>query len=335
MNCLGGILLTKTWTALILILALVAAGCGGDDSSAGDSGSGSGSIVISGSSTVEPISARNAEKFAAINPEITISVEGPGTGDGFKKFCAGQTDISDASRAIKESEAADCAANGVEYVELKVAIDGLSVLTSVNNPAVSCLDFKDLYALIGPESLGFDSWSQASDLAAELGAGHAPYPDAPLVITAPGEESGTYDTFVEFVIEDLAEERGQEQAARLDYVASPNDNTIISGIAGSDTSLGWVGYAFFVENQATVAALAVDDGESGCVEPTPATIADGSYPLSRPLYIYVSTTKAADKPELVDYVDYYLSADGLASVSETGYVALADYSDTTSAWATR
>jgi len=323
-----------TWTVLILVLALVAAACGGDDPDPAASG-GSGSIVISGSSTVEPISARNAQKFADLNPDVTISVEGPGTGDGFKKFCAGQTDISDASRAIKESEASDCAANGVEYVELKVAIDGLSVLTSVNNSAVSCLDFNDLYALIGPESLGFDNWSQANDLGSELGGTHAPYPDAPLVITAPGEESGTYDTFVEFVIEDLAEERGQEQAARLDYVASPNDNTIISGVAGSDTSLGWVGYAFFVENQDTVAALAVDGGDSGCVEPTPETIADGSYPLSRPLFIYVNKAKAAAKPELVDYVDLYLSEAGLASVAETGYVALADYSDTISAWSNR
>ncbi|MBT8202367.1 MAG: phosphate ABC transporter substrate-binding protein PstS family protein [Acidimicrobiia bacterium] len=328
----------RLWVSLIAALVLVGAACGGDDAGTGDgdpTGGDGGSIVISGSSTVEPISARNAEKFSAENPDITISVEGPGTGDGFKKFCEGQTDISDASRAIKESEAEDCAANGVDYVELEVAIDGLSVLTSLTNDAVACLDFKDLYALMGPESLGFDNWSDADALAAELGAGHAPYPDAPLVITAPGEESGTYDTFVEFVIEDLAEERGAENAARLDYVASPNDNVIIDGIAGSDTSLGWVGYAFFVENQDKVAALAVDDGASGCVEPTPASIADGSYPLSRPLFIYVNTGKAAEKPELADYVDFYLSTEGLASVAETGYVELADYSDTFAAWENR
>ena len=320
---------------LVLLLALVGAACGGDDSGDGGAADGSGSIFISGSSTVEPISARNGEKFSVANPGVTISVEGPGTGDGFKKFCAGDTDISDASRAIKPSEAEDCAANGVEYVELKVAIDGLSVLTSPNNAAVSCLDFNDLYALIGPESVGFDNWSDANDLASELGASHPPYPDAPLVITAPGEESGTYDTFVEFVIEDLAEARGEEEAARLDYVASPNDNVIIDGIAGSDTSLGWVGFAFFVENQDKVAALAVDNGDSGCVEPTAASIADGSYPLSRPLFIYVNTAKAAEKPELTDYVDFYLSDDGLATVGETGYVALADYSETRAAWDSR
>lgn len=327
----------RVWTGLIA-LALIASGCGGDDAGEGGNGGGGdggGSIVVSGSSTVEPISARNAEKFSAANPGVTISVEGPGTGDGFKKFCNGETDISDASRTIKPSEAEDCAANGVDYVELKVAIDGLSVLTSTSNEAVACLDFNDLYALIGPESVGFDNWSDASTLGSELGGTNAPYPDAPLVITAPGEESGTYDTFVEFVIEDLAAERGQEEAARLDYVASPNDNVIIDGIAGSDTSLGWVGYAFYVENQDKVAALAVDNGESGCVTPTAEAIADGSYPLSRPLFIYVNTDRAAEKPELAEYVDFYLSEDGLASVGETGYVALADYSETIEAWANR
>lgn len=324
----------RLWETLILALMLVSSACG--DTGAEDGGSGDGgSIAISGSSTVEPISARNAEKFSAANPDVTISVEGPGTGDGFKKFCEGQVDIADASRTIKESEVEDCAANGVDYVELEVAIDGLSVLTSPANDSVACLDFADLYALMGPESLGFDNWSDADSLAAELGAGNAPYPDAPLVITAPGEESGTYDTFVEFVIEDLAEERGAEPAARLDYVASPNDNVIIDGISGSDTSLGWVGYAFYVENQDTVAALAVDDGASGCIEPTESSIADGSYPLSRPLFIYVNTARAADKPELAAYVDFYLSPEGLASVSETGYVALADYSDTIATWQNR
>ncbi|MDH3307822.1 MAG: phosphate ABC transporter substrate-binding protein PstS family protein [Acidimicrobiia bacterium] len=324
---------TRAWITSI-VLVLVAAACG-DDAGGGDDPSGAGSIVVSGSSTVEPISARNAQKFAEANPAVTISVEGPGTGDGFKKFCAGETDISDASRPIKESEAQDCAANAVEYIELKVAIDGLSVLTSVNNTAVSCLDFADLYALIGPESLGFGNWSDANALGTELGAGHVPYPDAPLVITAPGEESGTYDTFVEFVIEDFAEERNVETAARLDYVASPNDNVIIDAISGSGTSLGWVGYAFFVENQDKVAAVAVDDGDSGCVEPTLASIADGSYPLSRPLFIYVNTAQAAVKPELAAYIDFYLSDDGLASVAETGYVALADYADTRNVWKNR
>jgi phosphate transport system substrate-binding protein len=210
----------------------------------------------------------------------------------------------------------------VEPIEVKVAIDGLSVLTSVNNDAVSCLAFSDLYALLGIESTGFANWSDANELAAELGAPNAPYVDVPLSVTAPGEESGTFDSFVEIVLEDIAEERGQDPNPRPDYVASPNDNVIIEGISGNDTSLGWVGYAFYVENQDVVKALAVDGGE-GCVEPTPETIASNEYPISRPLFIYVDANKLDAKPELVEFVDYYLSDEGLAEVGNAGYVDLA------------
>ncbi len=317
---------------LLSALMLVATACGGNGD-AGDGGGG-GSIAISGSSTVEPISARVAEAFRADRPDLTISVDGPGTGDGFAKFCAGETDISNASRPIKDSEAETCAANGIEFVELQVAIDGLSVITSASNAAVSCLDFHDLYALLGPESIGFSSWSDANDLGAELGGTHAPYPDADLSVTAPGEESGTYDTFVELVLEDIADERGEETAARPDYTASANDNVIIDGISGTDTSLGWVGYAFYIENEDKVAALEVDGGD-GCVGPTAETIADGTYPLARALYIYVNTAKAGEKPELTDLVDFYLSDEGLAAVGEAGYVELADYGPTRSAWDNR
>ena len=168
------------------------------------------------------------------NPGVGLTVEGPGTGDGFKKFCAGETDISDASRAIKDSEIEACTEAGIDFIELYVAIDGLSVLTSPENDKVSCVTFNDLYALTGPESTGFTTWSAAAGLAQEIGGVSATnYFDEDLVITGPGEESGTYDTFVEFVIEDLAEERGQDAASRPDYVASPNDNVIIEGIAGS------------------------------------------------------------------------------------------------------
>jgi phosphate transport system substrate-binding protein len=328
---------------LIAVLSLVLAACGGDggdddtttsagedevtttpgDGSGDGSGDGgqSGQIVISGSSTVEPITARVAEAFGGMNPDVAISVDGPGTSDGFVVFCNGETDVSDASRAITEEELATCQGNGVEPIEIKVAIDGLSVLTSVNNDAVSCLAFTDLYALLGIESTGFANWSDANELAAELGAPNAPYPDAPLSVTAPGEESGTFDSFVEIVLEDIAEERGQDPNPRPDYVASPNDNVIIEGISSNDTSLGWVGYAFFVENQDVVKALAVDGGE-GCVEPTPETIASNEYPISRPLFIYVDAAKLDAKPELVEFVDYYLSDEGLTEVGNAGYVDL-------------
>jgi phosphate transport system substrate-binding protein len=326
----------------VIAAALVFAACGGDDDDSsgddvaddsGDSddsgdpdGSGglpSGDVFISGSSTVEPISIRVGELAGELSGGgLDVVVEGPGTGDGFKKFCGGESDISDASRPIKDTEAETCAENGINYVELEVAIDGLSVLTNPNNSAVECLDIPSLYALLGPESEGFSTWADAADLGAEVG-GAGPFPDAPLEVFGPGEESGTYDTFVEFAIEDLAEERVGEDSifTRADYSSSGNDNFIIEGIAGSDTSLGWVGYSFFAANSDTLKAVGVDTGD-GCVVPSEATIADGSYGFSRSLYIYVNTDKAAENAALEAFVDLYLSEDGLAKVADAGYVDL-------------
>jgi phosphate transport system substrate-binding protein len=158
------------------------------------------------------------------------------------------------------------------------------------------------------------------------------------VVTAPGEESGTFDSFVELVLEDIAEERGQEDPSpRPDYVASANDNVIIEGVSTNDTSLGWVGYAFFIENQDVVKALPVDGGDGNCVEPTPETIASGEYPISRPLFIYVNAATVDTKPELVAFVDYYLSEEGLAAVDDTGYVRLTDeeYDEWRANWESR
>ena len=287
-------------------------------------------VVISGSSTVEPISSLVAEDFAAATDGFEYSVDGPGTGDGFARFCADETDISDASRPISDEEVAACADAGVEYVELKVGIDGISVLTSADNDAVSCLSFLDLYALMGPEGDGYGAWNDqdalADELAAELGdefgASNAPYQDAPLEVTAPGEESGTYDSFLELVFEDIAEARGTEPVARAGYTASADDNVIIEGISGSASSLGWVGFAFYEENADVVTALEVDGG-SGCVAPTADSIASNEYPISRDLFIYVNTARAADNEMLARFVDYYLSDAGIAAVEEAGYVPLA------------
>ncbi len=250
---------TTRLLGLTLVLGLLIAACGGDgtgdatttepasETTAGSGGDVSGSIVVSGSSTVEPITALVAQAFDGANSGVATSVEGPGTGDGFARFCAGETDISDASRPISEEEIAACEASGIEYVELHIATDGLTVLTSPENDAVTCLAFTDLYALLGPESEGFANWSDANELAAELSAPNAPYAEEPLVITAPGEESGTYDTFVELVIADISEERlGEDNDfTRADYNASPNDNVIVQGITENPTSLGWVGFAFY------------------------------------------------------------------------------------------
>jgi phosphate transport system substrate-binding protein len=302
------------------------------DVPATDGGEGlSGDIVISGSSTVEPISVRVQELFNETNPDVNISVDGPGTGDGFALFCAGETDISDASRAIKDEEAATCAENGIEFTELQVGIDGLAVVTSSASP-IECLSFADIYALVGPESTGFSSWADANALSAELGGAGA-LPDAPLDIFGPGEESGTYDSFVELVIEEFNEDRGQEAETRPDYNPSGDDNVIIQGIQGSDTSLGWVGYAF--ASNATGVKLVEVDGGDGCVAATPEAIASGEYPIARPLFIYVNNAAAADKPQLKSFVDFYVETGLDQAVSEVGYVALADDAKaaTRSAWA--
>lgn len=283
-----------------------------------------GEVFVTGSSTVEPISVLVGE-LAAANTDgaLAVTVEGPGTGDGFAKFCAGEADVADASRKIKDEEAALCADAGIEFVELEVAIDGLTVATSPANDAVACLDYPALYALTGPESEGFGNWTDAQALATELGTTSAAFPDADLVITGPGPESGTYDTYVEFVLADIAEARGTDEAARNDYTQSPNDNVIVEGLEGSDSSLGWVGFAFYSAEQDRLKAIEIDAGEGdGCIAPTAETIADGSYPLSRSLFIYVSLNSLADNPAVGAFVDLYLSDEGIASVAGAGYVDL-------------
>ena len=322
---------------LLLPLTLLAAACGGGDDAAGDGLAGE--VLVSGSSTVAPISSLVAELFQEEHADVAVNVDGPGTGDGFQLFCDGETDISDASRPIKDEEAAACEENGITYVELEVAIDGLTVMTSPDNDAVECLTFADLYALVGPESQGIDTWSDAGDLAAELGSS-TDLPDLDLTIVAPGEESGTYDSFTELAFKDIAEARveagaiTEDQAAttRPDYQASADDNVIIQGIEGAEGSLGWVGFAYAEEAGDQVKELEVDGGD-GCVAPSAETVSDGSYPLSRSLYIYVNTASAADNPAVAAYVDYYLG-DGITAVEEAGYVGLPDdrLADTRAAW---
>lgn len=310
---------------LILGLSLVVSACGSggsDGSSVGSSDGSSGEIFISGSSTVEPISVRVQELFNDISPDVLIAVDGPGTGDGFVLFCSGETDISNASRAIRDSEAEECAANGVDYVELQVGIDGLGVMTNASNDLVECVSFADLYALTGPEATGNRSWADANAVSAELG-GAGDLPDVPLDIFGPGEESGTFDTYVELVVEHPATERGQAGTTRPDYNPSGDDNVILQGITGSDTSLGWVGFAFASGAQG-VKLLDVDGGGSGCVSATPETIASGEYPLSRPLFVYVNSGKAASNPGLEAYVDFYMDAGLDQAVGEVGYVELTD-----------
>jgi phosphate transport system substrate-binding protein len=323
------------WLSVILAFGLIAAACGDDDDSSTDSGSGgeedgggavSGSINISGSSTVEPISSLAAEAFQTENGDVDIAVDGPGTGDGFELFCNGETDISDASREIDEEEAAACEENGIEFVELQIAYDGISVLTSTDNTAVECLSFADLYALIGPEAEGFANWSDGQSIATELGS-TTQLPDEELALTGPGTESGTYDSFIELALADIAESRGQDpETTRTDYSSSADDNTIIANIGASPTSLGWVGFAFAENAGDTVREIPLLAEPGDCeeaVEPTPETISDQSYPLSRPLFIYVNSANVADNAALGPFVDFYL--ENLTEFVEGGgYVTMPD-----------
>ena len=338
----------RRFAAIALAGGLFLAACGDsddDDSSdttAGDSGL-SGSITVTGSSTVEPVVALQAEWFADANPGVAISVSGPGSSDGAKAGCAGEVPIWNMSRQIKDSEVETCTDNGVEFIELRRGIDGITVITAVGNDAIECLSFAELYALLSGEATNIGSWADANELSGELG-GRTDFPDADLVITAPGEESGTFDSFVEIVLEDIYDERVEagdisedEFVVRPDYTASPNDNVIIDGVANNDTSLGWVGFAFADENSNVVKALEVDGGDGNCIAPTPATIASAEFPIARFLYTYVNVAEAADSEAVSAFVDFMLSDEGLPAVEEVGYVQLAegDAQQTADNWADR
>ena len=214
------------------------------------------------------------------------------------------------------------------------------MITSKDTKGVSCLNFNDLYALIGPQSQGVDNWQDAQALATQLGS-TTKLPKAKLEITAPGEESGTYDSFVEIALGDPAEKQveagaiteEQAETTRKDYQSSGNDNTIVDGIAETKNSLGWVGFAFADQNKDKLKTLKVDKGE-GCVAPSAKTVRDGSYPLSRDLYIYVNNAKAASNPAVKSFVDYYMGKNGNASVKEADYIQLAkaDWTQAVDTW---
>jgi phosphate transport system substrate-binding protein len=335
----------KKWLVIVAALSalsLVAAACGDDEDGGGATGETSeevtGSLNISGSSTVEPITSLVSEKFQTENPGVSnIAVDGPGTSDGFELFCNGETDISDASRPIEQEELDACEANGITPIELEIGLDALSVIGNPANP-VECLAFGDLYALFGPESDSFTTWSDADSLATELG-GNDGFPDFELTIVAPGEESGTYGSFIDIVgTDDTAEERGVEEdlAGGLrtsNYQISADDNVIVENAAGTEGGLGFVGFAFAENAGDTIKEFEIDGGD-GCVAPSPETVIDGTYPLGRSLYIYVSDVAMQENPAIAPFVDFYLSDTGLASVEEVQYISLPDdrIAATRSAW---
>jgi phosphate transport system substrate-binding protein len=297
-------------TAVLLALALAACADGnaGDGAAADGSGASelanlSGTIEMDGSSTVYPISEAVAEEFsreAGGNVRATVAMSG--TGGGFKRFCAGETAISNASRAIKDTELALCQQNGVEPVELQVAIDGLAVLVHPENATIECLTVAELKRIWEPGS----KVARWSDVRAGL-------PNEPLKLYGPGTNSGTFDYFTEAVA-------GKAGASRGDYTASEDDNVLVQGVRGDRSALGYFGYAYYHENRGQLKAIGIDNG-SGCVQPTPETVTSGQYaPLSRPLFIYVSRA-ALQRPEVAAFVRYYLQH-AAELVPEVGYVPL-------------
>jgi phosphate transport system substrate-binding protein len=296
----------------VLASAALLAACGGGATPTGQTPTGtslSGTVTVDGSSTVYPITEIAAEDFQLQHPGVQVPVALSGTGGGFQKFCRGETDINDASRPIRpddDEEGIACEANGVEWVELQVAIDGLSVVVNPANTWATCLTVDELAAIYGPDSPENLRWSDV----------RAGFPDQPVVRFMPGADSGTFDYFTEEI-------NGETDLSTSFGEQSEDDNVLVTGVGGDSNAIGYFGYAYYVENADKVKAIGVDAGD-GCVEPTDETINGGEYvPLSRPLFIYPDAGKAAERPELKAFVDFYL-ANADALVEETGYVTLPD-----------
>jgi phosphate transport system substrate-binding protein len=290
--------------------------CGGADAGASNgSGSGaSGSVSVDGSSTVFPMSNAAAELLNEENPDVQVAVAESGTGGGFEKFCAGQTDISDASRPIEQEEIDACKQEGIDYTELQVATDALTVVVHPDL-AVDCLTTEQLTELWGPGSK-IQNWNQLDPS----------FPDQEISLFGPGSDSGTYDYMAADVIGD------ESETTRSDYEASEDDNVLVQGVAGTEGATGYFGYTYYEENADSLKALSIDDG-NGCVAPSADTAQAGEYtPLSRPLFIYVKNSAYNDNAAVKEYVDFYV--ENLADIADVGkFIPLSDdlYSKTQSA----
>lgn len=261
----------------------------------------SGEIVSDGSSTVGPLTQAVAEEFNASAPGVQISVDISGTGGGFKRFCAGETDIQNASRAIKDEEAATCAETGVDWYEFEVAYDGLTIVTNKENTWLTCIDTATLKTLWQKESPAM-TWADLN----------ADYPTDTVSLYGPGTDSGTFDFFVETIL--------GEDDIREDFTPSEDDNVLVEGVAGDVNALGYFGLAYYEANQDVLNAVAVDAGDGNCVSPSPETVQDGTYaPLSRPLYVYVNA-ESLTRPEVQEFFRFYLN-EAPALAGEVGYVA--------------
>jgi phosphate transport system substrate-binding protein len=261
-------------------------------------------VAIDGSSTVFPIAEAVAEEFQQ-ETDYNVTVGVSGSGGGFEKFCRGETDISNASRPISEEEVQRCADNGIEYTEMRVAFDGITVVVNPENDWAEAITVEELKTIWEPEAQG--SVTNWNDVRSE-------WPDAQMSLFGPGSDSGTFDYFTEVIV-------GEEGASRGDYTASEDDSVLVVGVENDQNALGYFGYAYYVENQDSLKALGVDNGEGEPVKPSQQTIESGEYaPLSRPLFMYVSKS-AMDKPQVTSYVNFFMdNAPDL--VGEVGYVPL-------------
>jgi phosphate transport system substrate-binding protein len=306
-------------TKIVLLLALVAAlaGCGGGRGSGEEAGETTGAATTStgggdlsgriqadGSSTVGPYTTAAAEGFRAVEPGVQVTVGVSGTGGGFERFCRGETDLSDASRPIKDEEAAICKDKGIEYVEFQIANDALTVVVNKENDWVQCLTVEQLKTIWNTGSK-VKSWNQVDPS----------FPDEELKLFGPGTDSGTFDYFT-------GEINGEEGASRSDYAASEDDNVIVQGVSGEKGGLGYFGFSYFEENQDALKAVEIDGGD-GCVEPSVATAQDASYaPLSRPLFVYAKK-ESFERPEVEAFVEYMIENE--AQIAESSqYVPLTD-----------
>lgn len=293
-----------------LTLAFFAAACGGGDSQPAG-GASPQVIAIDGSSTVFPIGEAVAEEFQHANPGSRVTVGTSGTGGGFQKFCRGETDMSNASRPIKASEAETCRAAGIEFIEIPVAYDGLSVVVNPNNTWVTSMTAAELKRIWQPEAQGqIMRWSQVRE----------GWPDREIRLYGPGTDSGTFDYFTEAI-------NGKSQASRGDFTASEDDNVLVQGVSGDENALGYFGFAYYEENKDRLKLVPIDDENpdngAGPIAPSEETVRNGTYsPLSRPMFMYVNTAKLS-RPEVKAFVDFMLNNGG-ALIRDVGYVPLSD-----------
>jgi phosphate transport system substrate-binding protein len=282
-------------------LALGAAACGDDDDDSGGGGGGggdlSGTIRIDGSSTVAPFAQAAAEEFSATNPGVRVTVGTSGTGGGFEKFCAGETDISDASRPIEDDEIAVCKKNGIDYSEVQVANDGIAVVSNTDLK-VDCMTTAQLKEL----------WNKGSKVS-KLSEIDQSLPDTTLKLFGPGTDSGTFDFFTEQI-------NGEEGVSRTDYQPSEDDNVLVQGVEGEAGGLGYFGFSYYEQNQDQLNLIGVGESAGNCIKPDATNIQSGEYkPLSRPLLMYPSA-KAIKKPEVKAFMDYVVqNYDSIAEAS--------------------